>query len=207
MSDTPKHHWSKYSPRTLLVFITVCAILCSWLAVKTHQERRQEHAVEATQVLDKEMTEGKSQNNGFVRRVDLSNSQVTDAGLEYLRGLPQLTELNLSGTQVSDAGLEYLKGLRYLERLYLNGTRVSDVGLEYLKRLPELKCLGLGDTRVSDGGLKNLKCLSQPPPFVSQRHQNYRRGAGISQRTEPPSSGWALATPKSLTLDWNISKG
>jgi hypothetical protein len=34
---------------------------------------------------------------------------VSDAGLEHLKGLPSLTELDLRETQVSDAGVEALK--------------------------------------------------------------------------------------------------
>ena len=42
-------------------------------------------------------------------------TQVTDAGLEHLKGLTQLQGLSLSGTQVTDAGLEHLKGLTQLQ--------------------------------------------------------------------------------------------
>ena len=40
---------------------------------------------------------------------------MTDAGLEHLKGLTQLRELNLNDTQVTDAGLEHLKGLTQLQ--------------------------------------------------------------------------------------------
>ena len=39
--------------------------------------------------------------------LDLSGTQVTDAGLEHLKGRGDLRELNLPGTQVTDAGLEH----------------------------------------------------------------------------------------------------
>ena len=44
-----------------------------------------------------------------LRYLDLTNTQVTDAGLVHLAGLTKLEELVLDGTQVTDAGVEELK--------------------------------------------------------------------------------------------------
>ena len=86
---------------------------------------------------------------------------VTDAGLNRLRGLPQLRELDLGGTEVTDAGLEHLKGLRQLEKLDLYDTGITDAGLEHLKGLRQLQKLGLSGTEVTDAGLEHLKGLRQ----------------------------------------------
>jgi serine/threonine protein kinase/Leucine-rich repeat (LRR) protein len=94
--------------------------------------------------------------------VDLqSNPKVKDAGLEHLKGLTNLTQLDLRSTQVRDAGLEHLKGLSKLRVFMLNGTQVSDAGLMYLKGLTELTVLHLVQTGVSDGGLKHLEGLTK----------------------------------------------
>jgi len=71
--------------------------------------------------------------------VDLTQTNVTDAGLANLRGLSQLQSLDLAGTKVSDAGLEQLKALTKLTRLWLQHTKVSDAGLVHLKGLSKLK--------------------------------------------------------------------
>jgi len=42
---------------------------------------------------------------------------VSDAGLEHLKALKGLTDLNLIGTRVTDAGLEHLKELKALGNL------------------------------------------------------------------------------------------
>ncbi len=63
----------------------------------------------------------------------------------------------LGGTQVTDAGLEHLKGLTSLQTLDLGDTFVSDAGLEHLKGLTSLQNLSLWDTKVTDEGVKKLQ--------------------------------------------------
>ncbi len=48
---------------------------------------------------------------GEIVRVNLINTQITDAGLVHLKELTSLEELNLSLTQITDAGVVHLKGL------------------------------------------------------------------------------------------------
>jgi Leucine Rich repeat len=91
--------------------------------------------------------------NGTVRRdetkpgtpvvgVDLSGTQISDAGLAHLKGLTTLETLYLSGTRVSDAGLAHLKGLTTLKTLHLFRTRVSDAGVtEFHRVMPKVKML------------------------------------------------------------------
>src|SRR5438270_752965 len=67
-----------------------------------------------------------------------SNQRLSDADLEKLQGLSELTTLHLAGTRVGDAGLKHLKGLPRLETLNLKGTRVGDAGLEALKAFPKI---------------------------------------------------------------------
>ena len=48
--------------------------------------------------------------------------------------LTALIRLGLSGTQITDAGLEDLKGLSALVELHLEQTRVTDEGVKKLER-------------------------------------------------------------------------
>lgn len=51
-----------------------------------------------------------------------------------------LQYLDLSRTQVTDAGLVSLKGLTGLRRLYIGDTQVTDAGIEQLwKSLPNVE--------------------------------------------------------------------
>ena len=54
--------------------------------------------------------------------------QVTDAGLEHLKGLTNLKQLELFGTQLTDTGLVHLKGLAKLVYLDIRNTQVTDEG-------------------------------------------------------------------------------
>jgi Leucine-rich repeat (LRR) protein len=65
--------------------------------------------------------------------------------------------LGLGLSDVTDVGLEHLKGLTNLQSLILEGTKVTDVGLEHLKGLPRLRWLDLADTKVSQRGVKKLQ--------------------------------------------------
>jgi hypothetical protein len=90
--------------------------------------------------------------------LNLSETQVTDAGLAHLKGLP-LSYLALARSEVGDTGLAYLQGMRTLGTLDLSGTRVTDAGLAYLKGLHRLHILLLSDTRITDSGLAHLYAL------------------------------------------------
>ncbi len=94
-----------------------------------------------------------------VRRLVLSKTQVTDAGLVHLKRFHKLEDLELEHTQVTDAGLQHLKGLVTLQILYLNDTQVTDAGLVHLKGLTRLRYLSLDHTRVGSTGLRHLEAL------------------------------------------------
>ncbi|MFN8582947.1 MAG: c-type cytochrome domain-containing protein, partial [Gemmatimonadaceae bacterium] len=89
--------------------------------------------------------------------LDLSGTQVTDAGLVTLARMPNLTRLSLGNTTVGDAGLQHLAGLAHLEYLNLYGTRVSDSGLGALRALVGLRVLYISGTQVTLGGQASLQ--------------------------------------------------
>ena len=75
--------------------------------------------------------------------------------------MPQLQRLDISHTQVTDAGLGHLKGLTQLDALWLNGTQVTDAGLNASRAWPNSKGAGLAATQVTDAGLECLKGLTR----------------------------------------------
>jgi hypothetical protein len=66
--------------------------------------------------------------------LDLSRTQLTDAGLKQLARFKYLQALDLVFTQVTDAGLKHLAGLKKLQYLYLDRTKVTDAGVKELRK-------------------------------------------------------------------------
>ena len=99
--------------------------------------------------------------------VGLENTDVTDADLVALKGLPRLESLDLSFTTVGDDGLANLEKLTELRWLYLAGTNVTDDGLVHLKTLHRLHELDLTGTRVTDAGMNSLQ---EALPGVQIKH-------------------------------------
>lgn len=88
------------------------------------------------------------------------DGQMTDAGLERLSRVEQLTELSMDGsTRVSDAGLQHLARMPQLEKLDLSGWHMTfgDRGLEPLRQLHRLREFkACWPQRITDAGVANL---------------------------------------------------
>ena len=62
----------------------------------------------------------------------------------HLKALTKLKRLDLENTQVTDAGLVHLKGMTNLKRLYLDNTQVTDEGVKKLQQvLPNCRIIYL----------------------------------------------------------------
>ena len=96
-----------------------------------------------------------------LEKLDLSeNSQIFDGGLMHLSGMTQLKWLNLWRVAISDLGVMHLAGLTNLEWLNLDNTQLSDSGLPHLAEMTNLTFLHLGSTFISDAGLEHLHPLT-----------------------------------------------
>jgi hypothetical protein len=74
---------------------------------------------------------------GKITELDLSKSTVTDDQLDFMSKLgltAMLLKLDLSNTGVSDAGLEKLENMMLLTQLNLVGTKCTAAGVEKFKR-------------------------------------------------------------------------
>lgn len=89
--------------------------------------------------------------------VDLSRSQITDAGLDTLAKMTNLERLHLENTKVTDAGLAKLGALPNLEYLNIYGTKTTDAGIAKLASAKDLKKLFVWETGVTQAGAKALE--------------------------------------------------
>jgi hypothetical protein len=92
--------------------------------------------------------------------LDLSLTRVTDQGMQELRGLTGVVELNLRFAEyVTDEGLAAIKSWKKLQRLVLHGTKVSDTSLEHIAGISTLETLDLGSVMLTDVALERLTVL------------------------------------------------
>lgn len=119
-----------------------------------------------------------------LRRLELSGTAITSAGLVHLKGLIHLERLNVCLTAVDDRGFEHLAdmismrrmtvcaskitgtgfkhlhGMKQLESINLHSSPASDEGLQAIGGLPSLKRLEIVHSNVTDAGLKHLANLT-----------------------------------------------
>ena len=93
--------------------------------------------------------------------LDLSeNSVISDIGMFHLSQITTLTKLNLWRVALSDSGIKQLAGLVNMQWLNLDNTSLSDDGLVHLKGMKNIQFLHLGSTTITDAGLPHLAGLT-----------------------------------------------
>jgi hypothetical protein len=87
------------------------------------------------------------------------NRNITGRGLEFLKTMRQLTELNLSSCALTNSSIKHLLVLSQLTRLNISYcNRITDLGLTLLKGLRHLSYLDLqGCTKITNGGVSKLR--------------------------------------------------
>ena len=177
----------QFGIRSVLVFCLASRLLPGWLAVEMKEARRQAERSSGYESSGSRLFDLRLGNRprmaincqshppgpewlrnllgvdlfSEVVRVSLYDTWIKDDGLDHLKSLGHLNELNLSNTQVTDAGMKYIENLSQLKVLGVIGTRVTDAGMEHLKGLRELQSLGLAETTLTDAGLMHIKGLTQ----------------------------------------------
>ena len=140
-----------------LSFLAGCLLLT---AAPLFADEAEDKAVEAVKKLGGSVTRDDKAEGKPVVVVDLSGTQVTDAGMQELAPLKGLKKLVLGSAKVTDAGLKKLAALKGLQTLDLTGTKVTDEGLKELAPLKGLEELVLNNTQVTGAGLRELAPLT-----------------------------------------------
>lgn len=92
--------------------------------------------------------------------LDLSQSVITDAGLETIAQIERLNNLKLFRVNITDEGIATLGKLPNLGVLNLDSTPISGRALETISSFPRLRSLTLTNTDVDAAGLAALQKLS-----------------------------------------------
>lgn len=121
-----------------------------------------------------------------LKRLDLSETSVTDESLKTLLAGKSLEVLSLEKTKIKGEGLsglngenlveldlrdtsfsgDWLAGLKHLEKVVLSDTSFSDRDIESLLHLPNLRQLYIARTKVTPKGLATLRHLKKLSSLV-----------------------------------------
>jgi Leucine-rich repeat (LRR) protein len=85
-----------------------------------------------------------------------SSASVDDDGMAAVAQLSNLKVLSLDKLWVSEAGIEQLLPLKNLSELYLAETTIGDDALALFSKLPQLRKLRLARNQISNDGLQHL---------------------------------------------------
>jgi hypothetical protein len=105
---------------------------------------------------------------------------VTDKGLGYLRGLPDLKVLVVNSKEVTDYGMGFIATLKSLRSLDLLQARLTATGLSSLTKLSNLKEIYLYGADVRDADIeplkkmKHLECLYLPSSVTKGKLEELR---------------------------------
>ena len=93
-------------------------------------------------------------------QLDLSLTHITDQGMQEVKDLRKITELNLYFAEyVTDEGIAAIRDWKNLKRLNLHGTKAGDTALEHIAGISALESLNVGSTLMTDVGLERLTSL------------------------------------------------
>ncbi|MEY4103235.1 MAG: hypothetical protein RL461_437 [Planctomycetota bacterium] len=123
-------------------------------------------------------------------RLDINASLATppfgDADLAMLApAAGAIVNLNLSRSQVTDAGIAGLGGFTALEALRLDSTGIGDAALVCVKAMPRLKVLNVHSTKVTDAGLAGLAQAAALERVYAWNSQATAQGAAALQSARP----------------------
>ena len=124
-------------------------------AAAVRQGRSEQIRLDHTSVRDEQLDDLDGLEDKL-RRINLSHSDITDAGLERIARMRKLIQLRLASDRVTDAGLACLEELKELRHLHLIDAPITDAGLEHLHALEGLESLYLDGIRATDEGISRL---------------------------------------------------
>jgi internalin A len=97
-----------------------------------------------------------------LRKLDLSQTRITDSGLDHLKSLENVTDLTCYYAEyLTEDGISHLRNWKHLERLNLRGTKVTSKVFDSLAKLTSLRSLDIAFTQIEDEGFEQLSALTK----------------------------------------------
>jgi Leucine-rich repeat (LRR) protein len=195
MSAKPRVRWFQFRLRSLLIALTLLAIIPGgYVALERGKAQRQKAALVKLNELGAEVYARPNWLHSLL--VPGAPGDVVGLGLrqpnwltrEDLAPLADLTELvwlDLQDTNATDDALIPVSGLKNLERLRLDETAITDDGLAHLAGLPNLHTLNLSQTAITDTGLAHLVHVESLGELYLQKTRVTPAGTAQLQRTLP----------------------
>ncbi|MEZ6117327.1 MAG: hypothetical protein R3C28_12225 [Pirellulaceae bacterium] len=179
--------WTRYTLRSALLLILVCAVFFNWIRIRIEAGRRQKEAVAGLRdsgasvhynyefdAAGNVTKQGRPSAPKWLREAVGDDTLVKvevvehlggdedemEAGLSRLPELDRLGRLYLGGSKVVDKQLVYIGQVGDLNELYLEYTQITNDGLAHLVSLSNLQVLGLRDPKITDDAIPHLRKLT-----------------------------------------------
>ncbi len=95
-----------------------------------------------------------------LRRLEVSGTAVTSAGLIYLKELTNLERLNVCLTACDDRGFEHLAGMTRMKRMTICASKITGSGFAHLQGMKQIESINLHSAPASDAGLAAIGKLT-----------------------------------------------
>ena len=95
-----------------------------------------------------------------LRRLELSGTAVTSAGLVHLQKLTKMERFNVCLTAVSDDGFEHLAGMTKMKRMTICASKITGSGFQHLQGMKQIESINLHSAPASDAGLAAIGKLT-----------------------------------------------
>ena len=104
-----------------------------------------------------EMIDELKKMSSHITELKFGGMPVSDADIQQLPALENLTKLNLSKSAITDNAISELNKFPALRQLQLYETAITDSGAEAISDLRRLQKLFIWKTKISDAGIKRIK--------------------------------------------------
>ena len=94
-----------------------------------------------------------------LERLNVCLTACDDRGFEHLAGMTRMKRMTICASKITGSGFAHLQGMKQIESINLHSAPASDAGLEAIGKLTSLKRLEIVHTNVTDAGLKHLAGL------------------------------------------------